>query len=153
MVALGYLNGFPSFFFTIVNKTEGGIYMAKPHLEFYFNDVLMPGPSDVSDKRNKIWSDNTGRAVTAKMIGDILAKKKEFSINWKNLTKSQVDLIESNLSTVDHPFIKFSIRNSETAEDYVDIMIYDGVLSASWTPRFYHGEPLFKDIKAELVEQ
>lgn len=126
----------------------------QPHLEYYANGVLLPSPTNLSEGRNKIWSDNSGRSVTAKMIGDILAKKKKFSITWECLKHSQLQIIEDNLSTIEHPFINFRIQNSETKEDYCDIMIYDGTLNIDYgSAYFYDGELTYPKVTDELVQQ
>jgi hypothetical protein len=124
------------------------------HLDFYANGVLLPSPVSLSIDRNKIWSDNAGRSVTAKMIGDIIAKKKKFAISWHNIKESDFEIIEENLSTITHPFVDFKIQNSENLKDYINVKVYDGVLKTPGVaPYFYDGELLYKDVSAELVEQ
>lgn len=121
--------------------------------EFYANGVLLPSPSTVNIDNNKIWSDNTGRSVTAKMIGDIIAKKKKFAITWELVKESQLKIIEENLSTIEHPFVDFAIRDSETKEDSCNIKVYDGVLKAKMESWLYDGETVYTGVSVELVEQ
>lgn len=126
----------------------------QPHLEYYANGVLLPSPTNLSRGDNKIWSDNTGRSVTAKMIGDILAEKQKFSITWECITHSQLQIIKNNLSTIEHPFVSFRIQNSETKDDYCDIMIYDGTLNIDYgSAYFYDGELMYLKVTDELVQQ
>lgn len=122
-------------------------------MEYYANGVKLPAPTDLSVGRTKIWSDNTGRSVTAKMIGDIIAKKKKFSITWEMITESQLKIIEDNLSTVAHPFVDFRIQNEETQEDAYNLKIYDGTLQCQMANFLYKGEVTYLKVTDELVEQ
>ena len=59
--------------------------------------VLMPEPSleGITESDEKIWSQNTKRISTGKMVGDIIAIKRTLSITWPVLTPDQVKTINS----------------------------------------------------------
>lgn len=63
------------------------------------NGVTLPSPDEISTSDEIIWSANTGRSSTGKMIGDVIAEKKTIAVKWGVLTKSQLNTIRSNLQS------------------------------------------------------
>lgn len=59
------------------------------------NGVTVPDPKyggiNVTDEN--IWSSNTGRSSTGKMIGDIVARKATIDVSWPPLTYGQMKTI------------------------------------------------------------
>lgn len=54
------------------------------------NGVILPTPTSLTTSDEIIWSSNTGRStVSAKMLGDVIAEKKTFSIGWQWLTAKE----------------------------------------------------------------
>ena len=123
------------------------------YLKFYANGVELPSPSTLSADGNIIWTDNTGRAVTAKAIGDIIAEKEKFAISWKYLKKSEFLIVKQNLSTIEHPFVNFRIVHSENGEDEYNLMIYSGTLKKKIAQFMLDNELTYEEISTELVEQ
>ena len=122
-------------------------------LEFYANGVKLPSPSALSDDENLIWSDNAGRAITAKMIGDIIALKLKFAITWKLLTKEQFLIIKQNLSTIEHPFVNFRIVNTDDDTDEYNVTVYSGTLKKKLAQFKLEGQLTYEEVSTELVEQ
>lgn len=64
--------------------------------------TLLPSPTDLKPSKELIWSENTGRAQSgsnkAKMIGDVVAEKTTYNIEWGVLTQSQLNTITSHLT-------------------------------------------------------
>lgn len=60
------------------------------------NGVILPTPTSLTTSDEIIWSSNTGRStVSAKMLGDVIAEKKTFSIGWQWLTAKERKVITS----------------------------------------------------------
>lgn len=70
------------------------------------NGVSVPSPSanGFTVSKNKIWSRNTGRNSLGAMVGTIIAIKTSIDITWNVLSPSEVALIDSLVSDINHPF-------------------------------------------------
>ena len=62
---------------TVTNLTINGVEMPNPAME------------GVTISTEKIWSANTGRSASGKMVGTIIATKTTISIKWPALTPEQ----------------------------------------------------------------
>lgn len=63
------------------------------------NGTTLPAPTSINSGDEIIWSDDTGRSATGKMIGDVIADKKTLDITWEMLTESQASTIKSKLAS------------------------------------------------------
>ena len=92
----------------------------------------LPSPTELKIGNEIIWSENTGRAQSgankAKMIGDVVAEKKTYSITWGILTSSQMAEVKSKLPA---GFFYFGV----------------GTTKPSSADKFYRG-----DIQSEIIE-
>jgi hypothetical protein len=63
--------------------------------------VALPTPtkSGIQIVAEKIWSSNTGRSGTGKMMGTIVAVKRTVAINWGRLTAEQAGSIRDATSS------------------------------------------------------
>lgn len=68
------------------------------------NGVSLPSPTEVSTTDEVIWSSNTGRSTSGKMIGDVVAEKQTFEIKWGVITEAEFQLIRRNIRSGFHPF-------------------------------------------------
>lgn len=102
--------------------------MDKDYIAFFANGVELDSPTSLTVGDEKIWDKNSGRSLTAKMIGDIIARKKTFNINWDFTDIDSIWVIEENFSTVEHPFVLFEIKNIAKSKDYYSLMVYSGAL-------------------------
>ena len=77
------------------------------------NGVTMPTPkhNGVTYSENKIWSTNTGRNMSGEMVGTIVAIKKKVEIEFPVLTPSQVNLINTQVSSKSNPFVPVEITS------------------------------------------
>ena len=68
--------------------------------------VQMPAPKreGVVLSQEKVWSSNTGRSSSGKMMGNLVAIKATVQITWGLLTPSEAELIRAAVSNVDKPF-------------------------------------------------
>ena len=78
---------------TVTNLTINGVAMPDPALE------------GVTITTEKVWSANTGRTASGKMVGSVIAKKTTIKIKWPVLTPEQVSKIEAAVSDAEHPFV------------------------------------------------
>lgn len=58
-------------------------------------NTTLPSPTQISVNDEIIWSSNTGRAANGDMIGDVIAQKKNISIQWGVLTEAELAVIKS----------------------------------------------------------
>lgn len=65
------------------------------------NGIAMPTPAleGITIKKEKIWSESTGRTDTGKMAGTIIAIKRTLSIQWPPLTAAEAALVDQAVST------------------------------------------------------
>lgn len=74
--------------------------------ELYIGGVQMPTPAleGVTISREKIWSADTGRTASGRMVGTIVSIKTTVKIKWPPLTMAQAQRIEGAVSDKNHPF-------------------------------------------------
>lgn len=98
--------------------------------DLYINGTKMPDPAleGVTVDREKIWSSNTGRTTSGKMVGTVVAVKTTLKIKWPVLTPAQVAVIEGAVSDPDHPFVSVH---------------YTDVTGAEVTKTMYFGTPSY----------
>lgn len=82
------------------------------YLEIYGDGVLLPSPSSISIGDELVWSSNTGRSVTAEMIGDIIANKSTLTITWRMLSYSAINIIKNNVSDISNPFKNVTLKTN-----------------------------------------
>lgn len=68
--------------------------------ELKINGVVMPPPAlqGVTITTEKIWSSDTGRTSSGRMVGTMVAKKSKIAIKWPALTMEQAETIEAAVS-------------------------------------------------------
>lgn len=67
-------------------------------------EVKAPKVGGLTYKREKVWSTNTGRTTSGKMVGTIKCIKTTLSIAWPPLTQAEKELIEGLVSDESTPF-------------------------------------------------
>lgn len=79
------------------------------------NGVQMPTPkvAGIGTKYEKIWSKNTGRTASTRMIGTILSIKQTWSLAWNPLTQEQRDLLLQYCSNADLPFVELTLTEPD----------------------------------------
>lgn len=98
------------------------------YLQIYGNNVLLPSPSSISIGDELVWSSNTGRSVTAEMIGDIIASKSTLTITWRMIPYSSIDIIKSNVSDINNPFKNITLQTN-TGDVLLSFDGYRGTLN------------------------
>lgn len=71
------------------------------------NGVTMPTPAleGVTISTEKIWSSDTGRTASGKMVGTVVAVKTTVKIKWPVLPPAEIATIEAAVSNPDSPFV------------------------------------------------
>ncbi|MCD7920409.1 MAG: hypothetical protein LUG45_10195 [Clostridiales bacterium] len=122
---------------TVTDLTIGGVKMPTPALE------------GLTITREKIWSSDTGRTASGKMVGTIVAIKTKVAIKWPVLTMDEVETIEGAVSS-SAPFVT---------------MTYTDMTGATSTKTVYFGTPSYtvysyadgtqyvKDVTVDGIEQ
>lgn len=109
--------------------------------------VKLPVPDEITINNEIIWSSNTGRSSTGKMIGDVIAEKNTLGISWKGIrTSFEYKQIKAGLVAGFFP-LKIQID-----EEPMEIISYRGTLSARARGKI--GDTYYYDsISTDIVEQ
>lgn len=109
--------------------------------------VPLPAPSTISVGDEILWSSNTGRASTGKMIGDVIAEKETLSIKWQYMTAADKNTIKTSLSTGFYP-VEINIDGNP-----YNITVYRGTLKYEAMGKLADGIYYFKEISVDIIEQ
>lgn len=118
--------------------------------DLYINGVRMPTPAlqGVSISREPIWSPDTGRTASGKMVGSIVARKTTLKLKWPPLTMSQAATILGAIEDNDFFSVKFTDAGGVTRT----LTMYAGPPSFtqySWAD----GSQYIIDASIDLIEQ
>lgn len=86
------------------------------------NGTALPSPTILSSADEIIWSANTGRVASGKMLGDVVAEKKTLDVTWEMLTESQAALIKNGLASGFFPIIFRDFGSNVTITSYRSTM-------------------------------
>ena len=117
----------------------------------YCGGVQLPSPTQISEGNTKVWSENTGRSVTAKMIGDIKALKNKLTITWEVLTLEQVNLLKQCFNDINNPFKGFRFDWND-GTNYCSFQHYSGDLSLEFLG-CVDGVPYWRTVSVDIIEQ
>ena len=113
--------------------------------------VSLPTPTNVEYGRHNIWSKNTGRTASQKMVGDIIARKHDFKFTWDKLMFSELELIDRILNA--KPFFKVRVFDPHKFSSTLELTVYvesdQSVTINSITSTGYR----YSSISRTLVEQ
>lgn len=111
------------------------------------DNTVLPSPTALNASDEIIWSSNTGRStVSAKMLGDVIAEKKTFSIGWQWITAAELKVIKNALKSGFNP-ISF-IFDDET----ITLMAYRGTISSEYAGSI-GGIEYYKTVSCDVIEQ
>ena len=118
--------------------------------DLYINGARMPDPAleGVTISREKIWSSNTGRTTSGRMVGTVVAVKTTLKIRWPPLTPAQAAVIENAVSGGSFVPVRFTDATGAT----VTKTMYFGTPSYtvySWAD----GVQYIKDVTVDGIEQ
>lgn len=120
--------------------------------ELYINGVAMPPPAlqGVTIAHNKVWSSDTGRTASGKMVGTLVAVKTKLTIKWPALTEEQAAVIISAVNSAVSPFVPVKYRDASGTETTKTMYFGDISLTQySWSDGFRR----LVDVSVDAVEQ
>ena len=123
---------------TVTDLTIGGKKMPDPAIE------------GVTISTEKVWSANTGRTSSGKMVGSIIATKTTIKLKWPVLTYQQALTIEEAVSDQSKPFV--TLAYTDMGGRRVEKTVYFGTPNYtlySWA----EGLQLVKDVSVEGIER
>ena len=98
----------------------------------------------------KIWSKNTRRTASAKMVGDIKALKTTLDIAWEEMTQEQITSLDKAVSDISASFFSVTFLDQRgtqiTKNFYADSLLYN-------RKAYRNGTVIYDDISLSLVEQ
>ena len=107
-------------------------------------EVKLPKVGGITYKAEKVWSSNTGRTASGKMVGTIKCIKRTLSITWGALTQAEKELIESLISDTNTPFAKISMTlpdgSDMTMECYFGTPTFEGYDAIGGVWRYKSGK-------------
>lgn len=109
------------------------------------NGYDMPNPlaeEGYKITKNKIWSADTGRTKSGKMVGTIIAIKPQLTIQFEPLTEAQVALIDSQISDITNPYQ--TVEYWDETGGYTTATVYWDDPTYSATP--VNGGKTFKNV-------
>lgn len=119
--------------------------------------VAEPAHKGLVVTEETIWSSNTGRSASGKMIGDIIARKRTVEVTWNTLSYSQAKTIADTLRSapkffnITYPDIEAGINSNGTLKTNT-IKVY-----ASNVPRELYslaaGIRYYNGLKVTFIEQ
>ena len=119
-------------------------------LNLIINGFVPPPPDKGGIKpiRRKIWSKNTGRVASGKMVGDIITRKYELSLTWYKLNQTQATALDEAIDTLSFFPVQFTNQRGEvlTRNFYSDDTMYT-------QEEYTEDDIVYSDITVVLVEQ
>ena len=114
--------------------------------------TLLPSPISVRPSEELIWSENTGRAQSgnnaARMIGDVVAQKQTYNIQWGILTQTEYNTIKQKLTA---GFFFFAVATSASAAQSAAKRFYRSEITGDMIQA--GSEIRYKNVSVNVIEQ
>ena len=109
--------------------------------------IVLPAPTSLTVNDELVWSSDTGRTLSATMMGDVIAEKKTVSIRWEYITEEDINTIKDVLI---RGFFPFSFH-----DDGIDITIesYRGTLSKEHLGNIGDGKYYYKLATVDVIQR
>lgn len=109
--------------------------------------TVLPAPTSLTVNDELVWSSDTGRTLSATMMGDVIAEKKTVSIRWEYITEDDIKTIKSVMI---NGFFPFSFH-----DDGVDLTIesYRGTLSKEHLGDIGDGNYYYKTATVDVIQR
>ncbi len=111
------------------------------------NGVGLPAPTKITVNDEIIWSSATGRAADGTMLGDVVAEKKNISIEWQMLTAAQVKKITQNVKAG-----YFSLQLEDDGEQ-INIKCYRGTTVKEVLGELDDGIYYYKTVSSSMIQK
>lgn len=110
-------------------------------------DTNLPSPVKLTVSDEIIWSSDTGRTLDGTMMGDVIAEKKNLSIEWAWLTEQEAALIKENLIAGFFPltFRDFGVE--------VTIESYRGTMSKDVAGNIGDGIFYYRTVSTDIIQR
>lgn len=116
------------------------------------NMTILPSPVSIKPSNELIWSENTGRAQSgtnkAQMIGDVIAEKDTYNIQWGIITQAEFATIKSKLTK---GFFYFGLGTSLANAQASAIKVYRSNITGTLLP--IGNDVYYKDVAVDVIEQ
>ncbi len=109
--------------------------------------VVLPAPSQLSVDDEIIWTSDTGRTLAGRMMGDVIAEKKNVKIEWGFLEEKDVNTIKKYLTTGFYP-----VTFHDDGED-ITIDVYRGTMSRVHLGDIGDGGYWYRSISVNIIER
>lgn len=109
-------------------------------------DVELPAPVSLKVDDEIIWSVSTGRALDGTMLGDVVAEKKNISIQWGLMPETDCKLIKDSLISGFFPITISCGSNNIT------ISVYRSTLSREFLGELDDG-CWYRSVSVQIIEQ
>lgn len=109
--------------------------------------VNLPAPVSITINDELIWTSDTGRTLSGRMVGEVVAEKKNISIKWGFLTESEVLRIKRNLK---RGF--FRVKFHDDGDD-ITITAYRSTISKEVLGDIGDGNFWYKSVSADVIER
>lgn len=113
--------------------------------------IALPSPKrdgiTIADER--VWSANTGRTASGKMVGNTVTVKSTIKIDWNTLTAAQAALIRSVVSDKSKDFRV--IKYTDLDGNVVQKTVYFG--TPAYTIRSTYGGGRLVNVSVTAIEQ
>lgn len=111
------------------------------------NGVELPAPTKITVNDEIIWSSSTGRAADGTMLGDVVAEKKNISIEWQYLTAVQTKKIATNVKA------GFFDMKLEDGGDVITIRCYRGTTVKEALGELDDGIYYYKTVSSNMIQK
>lgn len=116
------------------------------------NMSALPSPISLRSSSELIWSENTGRAQSgenkAKMIGDVVAEKETYEIQWGVISTAEMQQIKNKLPA---GFFYFGFGTSLAAAKNAAIKAYRSTIQREAIEA--GSEYYYKNVSVSIIEQ
>lgn len=109
--------------------------------------VTLPAPVNITATDQIIWSNNTGRTTSGKMVGSAIAKKKTFEVKWGVLTEAEAELI---LTQMPADFFPLTIQQNGNT---TSLTVYRGPVQKELIGDAGDGVTYYRSMTVSIVEQ
>lgn len=109
--------------------------------------VALPAPVSISVGNEIIWSSNTGRSASGKMLGDVVATKDTLNIEWGILTSEELNTIKNGLKA------GFFTLQVNVDGNPVVLDRYRGTLTYQAMGKLEDGIYYFSSVSVDVIQQ
>lgn len=116
------------------------------------NGFIPPAPDEggITIGVEKIWSENTGRSASGRMVGDIKAIKTVLDISWSKMSAADVSALDAAVNDIYSPF--FSVEYYDQSGSKQNKTFY--AAPNSYVQKKYSLNGIeYSDISIQLIEQ